>query len=68
MSSRIQSSVQMKFYLSLLFTLVFCGFMFAAMLECTVWWLQAIFGILTTFSLIFFFLIFVQELNKSSKQ
>ena len=68
MSPRIQSSVQMKFYLSLLFTLVFCGFMFAAMLECTVWWLQAIFGILTTFSLIFFFLIFVQELNKSSKQ
>lgn len=68
MSPRIQSSVQMKFYLSLLFTLVFCGFMFAAMLECTVWWIQTIFGILTMFSLIFFFLIFVQELNKYSKQ
>lgn len=67
MPSRLQSSVQMKFYLSLLFTLVFCGFMFAAMLECTIWWIQAIFGILTMFSLIFFFLIFVQELNKSSK-
>lgn len=54
----------MKFYLSLLFTLVFCGFMFAAMLESTVWWLQMIFGILTMFSLIFFFFVFVQELNK----
>ena len=68
MSPRVQSGIQMKFYLSLLFTLVFCGFMFAAMLECTVWWLQMVFGILTMFSLIFFFFIFVQELNKYSKQ
>ena len=68
MPPRIQSGIQMKFYLSLLFTLVFCGFMFAAMLECTVWWLQMVFGILTMFSLIFFFFIFVQELNKYSKQ
>ena len=68
MSAQIQSGIQMKFYLSLLFTLVFCGFMFAAMLECTVWWLQMVFGILTMFSLIFFFFIFVQELNKYSKQ
>lgn len=58
----------MKFYLALIFTLIFGGFMFAGMLASTVWWMQAIFGLLTMLSMIFLMGIFVNELIKASKQ